>query len=109
GNPELERSLIRNVDVRWEWFPGAEEVIAASFFVKAFDQPIERFVEPTSQLRTSFTNAESARNIGFELEARRSLGAGLVVGGNYTFVDSEITLTSFQTNVLTTLERPLAG
>lgn len=109
GNPDLERSLIRNVDVRWEWFPAAQEVIAASFFLKSFDQPIERFVEPTAQLRTSFTNAESARNIGMELEARRELFEGLLVGGNYTFVDSSITLTSFQTNVLTSLERPLSG
>ncbi len=109
GNPELERSLIRNVDVRWEWFTGAQEVIAASFFLKSFDQPIERFVEPTAQLRTSFTNAESARNIGIELEARRELFNGILIGGNYTFVDSSITLTAFQTNVLTSLERPLSG
>lgn len=109
GNPDLERSLIRNFDVRWEWFPGAAEVIAASVFVKNFNQPIERFVEPTAQLRTSFTNAESARNVGLELEARRELFDGFTIGGNYTFVDSEITLTSFQTNVLTSLERPLSG
>jgi len=109
GNPDLERSLIRNVDVRWEWFPGAAEVVAASVFLKSFDQPIERFVEPTAQLRTSFTNAESARNVGFELEGRRELVAGISLGGNYTFVDSTITLSAFQTNVLTSLERPLAG
>lgn len=109
GNPDLERSLIRNVDVRWEWFPGASEVVAASLFLKAFDQPIERFVEPTAQLRTSFTNAESARNVGFELEARRELVDGLSMGGNYTFVDSTITLSAFQTNILTSLVRPLAG
>lgn len=109
GNPDLERSLIRNVDVRWEWFPGAAEVIAASVFVKNFSQPIERFVEPTAQLRTSFTNAESARNIGLELEARKGLGGGITIGGNYTFVDSNIVLQDFQTNVLTSLERPLSG
>jgi outer membrane receptor protein involved in Fe transport len=109
GNPDLERSLIRNVDVRWEWFPGAQEVIAASVFLKAFDQPIERFVRPTAQLQTSFTNADSARNVGFELEARRQLTGVLLAGGNYTFVDSSITLNPAQLNVLTTLKRPLAG
>jgi outer membrane receptor protein involved in Fe transport len=109
GNPELERSLIRNVDVRWEWFSAAEEVVAASVFFKHFDRPIERFVEPTSQLRTSYTNAQSARNFGFELEGRRELSDGLLAGGNYTFVDSSITLDDFQTNVLTSLERPLSG
>ncbi|MEZ5318665.1 MAG: TonB-dependent receptor [Vicinamibacterales bacterium] len=109
GNPDLERSLIRNVDARWEWFPGATEVVAASVFFKAFDKPIERFVEPTAQLRTSYTNAKSARNVGIELEARKQVAEHFMVGGNYTFVDSSITLESFQTNVLTSLERPLAG
>ena len=109
GNPGLTRSLIQNVDARWEWFPGAEEVIAASVFYKRFDDPIERFVEPTAQLRTSYTNADSARNLGLELEGRRSFGEHLLFGVNYTHVDSEIELTPFQTNVLTTLSRPLSG
>jgi Carboxypeptidase regulatory-like domain/TonB-dependent Receptor Plug Domain len=109
GNPDLQRSLIRNVDARWEWFPGATEVVAASVFFKSFDKPIERFVEPTAQLRTSYTNAKSARNIGIELEARKQVHDHVTVGANYTFVDSSITLESSQTNVLTSLERPLAG
>jgi hypothetical protein len=109
GNPDLERSLIRNVDARFEWFPSSLEVIAASVFFKHFDQPIERFVEPTAQLRTSFTNAKSARNFGVELEARKRVSSAFSVGGNYTFVDSSITLQDFQTNVLTSLERPLSG
>ena len=109
GNPALTRSLIQNFDVRWEWFPRGEEVVAASFFYKSFGDPIERFVEPTAQLRTSFQNADSARNAGIELEARKLVAPGLFVGGNYTWVDSSITLTPSQTNVLTTLERPLAG
>ncbi|HSL21332.1 MAG TPA: TonB-dependent receptor [Vicinamibacterales bacterium] len=109
GNPELTQALIRNYDLRWELFPGAEQLVAASFFYKDFSDPIERFVEPTAQLRTSFTNARSARNLGFELEARQLIGRHALAGANYTFVDSEIRLDEFQTNVLTTLQRPLAG
>jgi outer membrane receptor protein involved in Fe transport len=109
GNPDLERSLIQNYDARWEWFPSGIEVVAASVFFKHFDQPIERFVEPTAQLRTSYTNADSARNLGLELEGRRRVSDHIVVGANYTFVDSSITLAPAQTNVLTTLERPLSG
>jgi outer membrane receptor protein involved in Fe transport len=109
GNPDLDRTLIQNYDVRWEWFPGARQVVAASVFFKRFDQPIERFVEPTAQLRTSYQNAESARNVGLELEARREIVEHVTLAGNYTFVDSSITLSPSQTNVVTTLERPLAG
>ncbi|MCB0074949.1 MAG: TonB-dependent receptor, partial [Caldilineaceae bacterium] len=60
-------------------------------------------------LRTSYTNAKSARNFGVELEARKRLNDYILVGLNYTFVDSNIQLQSFQTNVLTSLDRPLAG
>ena len=109
GNPDLERSLIQNYDARWEWFGDAEEVVSAGVFFKRFDSPIERIVEPTAQLRTSFTNAKSARNFGVELEARKRLSNMVLIGANYTFVDSSIALEGSQTNVLTSLERPLSG
>ena len=109
GNIDLQQSLIQNVDARWEWFPRAEEVISASFFYKNFDDPIERIVEPTAQLRTSFTNADSARNAGFELEARKLLTPHFFIGANYTFVRSEVSLDAAARQVQTSLVRPLAG
>jgi hypothetical protein len=109
GNPELTRSLIRNVDVRYEKFAGANGVLAASVFFKSFAEPIERVVEATAQLRTTYTNAQSARNLGLELEARRQVTDHLLVGGNYTLVDSSISLSAEQAGVLTTRERALAG
>ncbi|MDA1185158.1 MAG: TonB-dependent receptor [Acidobacteria bacterium] len=109
GNPDLSRALIQNVDLRWEMFPGGADVVAASFFYKRFVDPIERIVEPTSQLRTSFTNADSARNVGLEFEVRRKVAEMVTIGGNYTFVDSRITLTPAAAQVQTSLERALAG
>jgi outer membrane receptor protein involved in Fe transport len=109
GNPELTRALIQNVDVRWEVFPGAADIFAVSFFYKHFTDPIERIVEPTAQLRTSFTNADSARNAGLEFEARRRFAELFTVGANYTFVDSKITLSPAAAQVQTSLERPLEG
>ena len=109
GNPNLNQSLIQNVDLRWEWFPGAEEVLSASFFYKQFDDPIERIVEPTAQLRTSFANAETAQNVGLELEARSLVGPYVLVGANYTYVDSEVSLSPAARQVQTSLTRPLAG
>jgi TonB-dependent receptor len=109
GNPNLNQSLIQNVDLRWEWFPGAEEVLSASFFYKQFDDPIERIVEPTAQLRTSFTNADDAKNVGLELEARSLVGPYVLLGANYTYVDSEVSLSPAARQVQTSLTRPLAG
>jgi TonB-dependent receptor len=109
GNPDLERALIQNVDVRIEAFPGGDQVLAASVFYKHFDRPIERVVQATAQLRTSFANADSAQNFGVELEARQRVNDALLVGANYTFVDSSITLDPVTGVNLTSSERPLAG
>ena len=108
GNPDLKRALIRNVDVRVETFPGTGEVVAASVFFKDFSNPIERIVQPTAQLRTSYTNALGARNFGAELEARRRLGR-LTGSVNYTWVNSKIELEQVAGQVQTSLDRPLAG
>ena len=109
GNPDLKRALIQNVDARWEMFPGGDQVVAASVFYKHFTDPIERVVRPTAQLTTSFANAESARNFGIELEARRRFAGLFMLGANYTYVSSEITLTPEEAQVQTSLNRPLAG
>jgi len=109
GNPDLVSATIDNFDIRWEWFPGSTEIIAASFFYKSFDDPIERVVEATAQLRTSFTNADSARNTGFELELQKILGPYFEAGGNYTYVDSSVEVATGAGQVQTSTERPLAG
>ena len=109
GNPELRRALIKNVDVRWEWFPQGSEVFAASFFYKDFTDPIEQVVQATAQLRTSYANALGAKNKGFELEARKSFGRYFFASANYTFVDSNIEIADEVGNVQTSLDRPLAG
>src|SRR5690606_27925483 len=80
-----------------------------SVFYKNFDRPIERILEPTANIRTSYTNAESARNFGIELEARKRLTDFLFVGANYSFIESDVTLTPAAAQVQTSLSRPLAG
>ena len=46
GNANLERSLIDNYDLRWEWFARPGEIIAVSGFYKWFRKPIERALRP---------------------------------------------------------------
>lgn len=115
GNPLLEQTTIQNYDVRWELFPGANQLLAVSFFYKTFEKPIERTVLATVGLLTTFDNAESARNFGFELEFRRNLEFisprlnEFAISSNFTFVDSTIDLTNVQNTVLTSRERALQG
>jgi len=116
GNPNLVRAKIDNLDVRWEWFQGGDQLLAASVFSKRFKDPIEVTVQATtSELRQTFLNADSARNTGFELEFRRRLGslsrylAPFAVNTNFTFVDSKVRIPESQWLLLTSLERPLMG
>jgi outer membrane receptor protein involved in Fe transport len=76
GNPDLKRALVKNADVRWEWYPSPVEAISVGLFAKRFEDPIERVYLATSGTRiVTFQNAESAENYGVELEVRKGLGA----------------------------------
>ncbi|HEX2722239.1 MAG TPA: TonB-dependent receptor [Gemmatimonadaceae bacterium] len=99
GNPSLKRTLIRNFDARWEWYPRAAEVLSVGLFVKQFQDPIERVFLATSGTKiVTFINADGARNLGAELEARAGLDrlgsffAPLTAFSNITVMRSRIEL-----------------
>jgi TonB-dependent receptor len=114
GNPDLNRTLIDNADLRWESFPGGNELVAASLFYKVFHDPIEQVIQPTAQLRVSYQNAESARSYGAELEYRRGLGflsprlAPFSINTNLTAMSTEVTLRE-GSGVQTSSDRSLQG
>jgi TonB-dependent receptor len=115
GNPNLKRAKIDNFDARWEWFPGGDQVVAASYFRKRFTDPIEVTVQPTTDLRQSFINARNATNQGVELEWRRNLRfvherlAPFSVQANLTLVDSNVDLPEESTLLLTSRNRAMVG
>ena len=115
GNPNSKRATISNVDARWEWFSGGNQVLAASLFYKSFNEPIEQTILPSNDLRQTFVNAAGASNIGFELEARRSLRTftpklkEFSISSNFTFVDSNIDIRDSDATLLTSKSRPLLG
>jgi TonB-dependent receptor len=75
GNQDLVRTLVRNFDARWEWYPNPGEAVSIALFAKDFKDPIERIFLGTSGTRlVTFANAEGARNYGVELEVRKGLG-----------------------------------
>lgn len=99
GNANLVRSLIKNADIRWEWFPTRSEVFSVSLFGKQFENPIERIYLGTSGTRiVSYQNAQRANNVGVELEARTGLGKiapvleNVSLFTNATVMQSKITL-----------------
>ena len=75
GNPDLQRTLISNLDARWEWYPRGGEVFSVGLFSKRFSKPIERVFLATSGTRiVTFLNADRGDNFGLELDARVGLG-----------------------------------
>ncbi len=114
GNPLLERTYVHQLDVRWEWFPSAAEVLAVSGFVKLFESPIESTITNEAGDIT-YQNIESAQNFGAEIEARTHLGHltpeldWITLGANVTLVYSRAVLGEAVRRLSTSLERPLAG
>jgi outer membrane receptor protein involved in Fe transport len=109
GNPELQQATIDGLDFRWETFPASGEVVAASVFYKRIDQPIERIVQPTTDFRQSFVNADSAKLYGVELEFRRGISRLWSVNANYAHIKSSVNVGEHQFSVVTNTSRPLEG
>jgi TonB-dependent receptor len=115
GNPALTRTLIRNADVRWEWYPAPGEVLSLGVFAKQFDDPIERVYRATSGTSlVTFVNAQSADNVGVELELRKRLGfiaaplEDLTLFTNLTVMKSTIEIASSASSQTNT-ERRMVG
>ncbi|MCA9689320.1 MAG: carboxypeptidase regulatory-like domain-containing protein, partial [Myxococcales bacterium] len=95
GEPDLLVTKIWNADLRYEWFPSANEVIAISGFYKYFVDPIESFVV-AGQYVKSYQNALFANNVGGELELRKNLEfihksiRDLSVGVNFAYIYSRV-------------------
>lgn len=118
GNPGLERNIIRNYDLRFEYFPYAGEIISVSLFYKKFDSPIEEVFVPNSggdnRIKTYQNAKGGANNYGVELEARKNLGfiskhlKYFSLNTNISIINSKVDLSGIGSTV-TNLERRLQG
>lgn len=115
GNPDLQRALIQNYDLRWEWYPATGEVLSVAAFAKRFTSPIERVYRGSSGTRIiTFVNAEGASNYGIELEGRKTLDfisdrlANLSLSANATVMESQIRIGG-QSTAVTNRNRAMVG
>ncbi|HEY8397985.1 MAG TPA: TonB-dependent receptor, partial [Flavihumibacter sp.] len=100
GNPELKRTKILNLDLRYEIYPKAGEVFTLGAFYKRFSNPIEFRLDPGSNADRRlyfYQNAVDATTYGAELEWRKGLGfiggkffSGLTAFGNLTYLFSDV-------------------
>jgi hypothetical protein len=115
GNPKLASTRLHNLDLRWEHFPSATEVLSASLFFKRFEDPIEQVIVSAAQGDVSFANAAGANTLGGELEVRLGLGrlwrrlAPFRLLGNFSLIWSRVELGAEVAAVQTSRRRPLQG
>ncbi|MBK7818589.1 MAG: TonB-dependent receptor [Sphingobacteriaceae bacterium] len=60
GNPDLKRALIHNFDLRFEFYPGAGQLLSATGFYKEFFNAIELINRPgtSGAPELSYRNAQ---------------------------------------------------
>jgi outer membrane receptor protein involved in Fe transport len=98
GNPNLTQGSIYNADLRYEVYPGKNQLISVSLFYKKFKNPIEfTFAAAGAGTRTfSFNNVASANNYGAEFELRKNLDfiglENVLFFSNASFIRSNIDL-----------------
>ena len=93
GNPNLQKSDIYNVDLKFEVYPKSGENISISLFGKNFVKPIEQIVvdgSVPSNLLLSHTNSNNALLYGVELEFRKELNEWINVYTNASIMNSKI-------------------
>ncbi len=74
GNPNLVNTKITNLDARYEYFPGQNQLVSVSAFYKHFQDPIEQHYSAGGTRVFDYINSLGARNFGAELELRSRLG-----------------------------------
>jgi TonB-dependent receptor len=121
GNPDLIPAYINNYDLRWDWYFDQGEFVSLGAFYKQFQDPIENVILAGAAQITSFDNAESADNFGVEFEFYKNFEfvgrwwgkpdwwAKWYINTNYSWIDSEITLSEQNSSVQTSGTRPLQG
>jgi outer membrane receptor protein involved in Fe transport len=77
GDPNLQRALINNYDLRFEYFPGSGQIISLSGFYKEYFNPIELLLRTgtSGTPELYFDNVDNVVNYGAELEYRLNLGS----------------------------------
>lgn len=115
GNNNLVGSVITNIDFRWEWYFKKSENVSVGLFYKEFETPIEAVARNSTEGGITFQNAQEAQNTGAEIEFRKKLDFinesmdRFSVAGNYSFIESSVTIAPENAGLLTSKNRPLQG
>ncbi len=102
GNPDLNKSKIQNLDLRWEWFMNPGEIFAISSYYKQFEDPIIQIFRKASSPEIQFDNADSGNLLGVEVEFRKNLDfispvlSNFKINTNVSFIQSSTDVIVFE-------------
>ncbi|MEL6258340.1 MAG: TonB-dependent receptor, partial [Pseudomonadota bacterium] len=106
GNPDLDRQLSDNIDASFDYYVSDSFIISGGVFYKSFTDFIATvafedggtaFGIEFDEIEETAININDADLIGFEVSAEKVFSGlpapfdGLLVGGNFTYVDGEAT------------------
>lgn len=111
GNKELSRTKVTNLDLRYEIYPKAGELLTVGVFYKYFNKPIELYFNQTgagSSSTFNYINADKAEGYGAELEIRKKLDfiqgmKNFTIQGNVSYIYNRVRRDNAQLN------RPMQG
>lgn len=112
GNPNLIRTKVTNVDVRYEVYPRAGELFTLGVFFKDFKNPIELAFNQTGVGSSTFNYIDNssitAKTYGAEFEFRKKLDFStalkrFTVFGNFSYIYNRVKFGN------TSLDRPMQG
>ncbi|SDG58500.1 TonB-dependent receptor [Pedobacter terrae] len=96
GNPNLQRALADNFDLRYELFPGASEQLLVGAFYKRIKNPIEYTFQADAvrgqDIYYSPGNFGTAKNFGAEVDYIKYFSK-IGIKANYTYTHSRINTT----------------
>jgi len=106
GNPFLKRSLIDNIDLKYEFFISPDELLSVGFFTKNFQDPIEVVDNPSAQnAELTWENMDMGSVYGIEFDFRKKLEfiktlKNIKIGINLTYVYSIISMDSLELSLI---------
>lgn len=93
GNEHLKNGYNWNVDLRYEYITQSGDMFSTTVYYKQLEDPIERtqFLQGGATTH-SFNNADNGVAAGVEVEIRKNIVKGLILGANVSYMYTNVVL-----------------
>lgn len=108
GNGEINNTINYNLDLKYEIFPKAGDMISVGLYGKLLKTPIERIASSQAgSVIFTFQNVDEGRVLGSEVEFKKKISDRIQTGFNVSYIFTYIIVPENSSN--TYKERPMEG